>query len=397
MSRVAESVADSTQPQARPAPWGRLFERYSPALKYNGFRVFSWLSGVLPLRFSYWIAALVGDFIYFTWHTHSANAVSNMRRVLGPRAGRRAIRRAARASFRNYAKTLVDFFRFPHVTAQEIDQRIVGKEGLSILDEARKPGKGAIAISGHLGNWDFAGAFIGRQGLPIYALADDFEPPQLDALVTETRRRNGLQVIKMDTGAMRTIFSALRRNEIVMLLIDRPMPGEGIPVEFFGETAWLPSGPAAIALKTGASLIIGYCVRLPGDVTFTGRIEPPLDYKSLLTGDKQTDMQAITQCIASGLEAMIRRTPEQWYMFRPMWPRPPTAREKRQAQRARLRRARRLRRTPRFQYARRSVARLRTRLRGPETAPAPDLAGMALGISVDPPELEEWVRQGPQE
>lgn len=50
-------------------------------------------------------------------------------------------------------------------------------------------------------------------------------------------------------------------------------------------------------------------------------VEPPIDYELLLTGDKDTDVQLITQEIASQMEKVIRHHPDQWFMFREMWPR----------------------------------------------------------------------------
>ncbi|HMA34753.1 MAG TPA: hypothetical protein VKY74_09780 [Chloroflexia bacterium] len=388
-------MVEQIQEQKRPAVWTRLVARYSPGFKFGVFRILSRLAGTLPLRVTYTVAVLVGDAIYYCSHEHSANAVSNMRRVLGPRAGERTIRRAARASFRNYTKTLADFARFPYMQASEIDRRVVQHYGLEVMEQAQAQNKGVIAVSGHIGNWDFAGAFMGRHGVPMYALADKFEPPQLDELVIQTRLRNGIHIIKMEAMAMRTIFEVIKRKEIVLLLVDRPMPNEGVQVQFFGETAWLPSGPAAIALRTRAPIVIGYCIRERGDTTFTGGIAPALEYQHLITGNKQADIQAITQAIATALEALIRRYPTQWYMFRPMWPRPATAAEARRARRQARRQARGPR-ARRLYHARQSISRLRSRIRG--GPPAENASGMALGISVDPPDVEEWIgTRGPQE
>jgi phosphatidylinositol dimannoside acyltransferase len=391
-----QPMAETIRQQEQAGALGRLVTRVSPGVKFRGFKILSRIAGVTPLRVSYAIAVVVGDFIYYTWRDHSGNAVSNMRRVLGPAASERDARRVAQASFRNYAKTLADFIRFPHVTTEEIERRIVHPYGLDVMDAALARGKGVLALSGHIGNWDFAGAVMGARDTPMYALADSFEPPELDELVVQTRLRNGVRIIKMEPTAMRTIFEALRRNEVVLMLIDRPMPGEGVPVHFFGETAWLPSGPAAIALKTGATVVIGCCIRRPGDREFTGGIEPPLDYQKLISGNKQADTQAITQAIATALERLISRAPDQWYMFRPMWPRPMTESEARQARRAERRRIRRVFRRRRMRVARQSISRLRARLRS--AGAAEDLSGVALGISVDPPEMEHWVGgKGPQE
>ncbi|MGI8588552.1 MAG: lysophospholipid acyltransferase family protein [Chloroflexia bacterium] len=365
----------------------RLFNRVSPGLKFRGFQVLSRIAGAIPLKLTYAVAVLIGDFIYYFWHEHSRNAVSNMRHVLGPDASERAVHHTARSSFRNYAKTLSDFIRFPYTTASEIDRRLVRHHGLELMEQALAGGKGLIAVTGHLGNWDFAGAFMGKLGIPMYALADKIEPPELDALVIQTRLRNGLQIIKMEAGSMRHIFEALRRNEVVFLLVDRPMPDEGIPVTFFGETAWLPSGPAAIALKTGAPILIGSCLRLRGNVRYVGGIETLPEYKHLLTGNKQDDIRVVTQAIATALEGLIRRAPNQWYMFRPMWPSPAIAAELAEAPQEKRRRARRLLRAVR---TRQSINRLRARFRV-ESAPDTELTGTALGISVDPPDVEDWV------
>ncbi len=303
-------------------------------VRYQGYRFVSYLSYRVPLRIGYWIGTLVGDFIYLTWKRHAANAVSNTRRVMGKNADWRIVKEKARDSFRNYAKTLVDFLRFPHLSFEEIDEAIARKEGMEHLDEALSGGKGVVVVSGHIGNWDLAGALLGHYGLPLHAVADRFEPQRMDDLINGTREKHGIHIISLDTGSLRHIFTALKRNEIVLLLFDRPQPEEGVPVEFFGETAYLPAGPAAIAIKTGAALVVGYALRDPGDRTFSGRFEEPIEYKPLLTGDKEADIRRVTQEIVSRFEQVIRHHPDQWYMFREMWPR--TARHNAEVRKRRL-------------------------------------------------------------
>ena len=38
------------------------------------------------------------------------------------------------------------------------------------------------------------------------------------------------------------------------------------------------------------------------------------------SGDPDRDVQAITQGAMNWLEALIRKYPDQWFMFRDMWP-----------------------------------------------------------------------------
>jgi lauroyl/myristoyl acyltransferase len=288
--------------------------------KFGIFRGTSWASSKLPLRFNYAVASLVGDFIYLTWKRHSANAVSNMRRVLGPDVPWQVVKHTTRRAFHNYAKTIADFLRFPHMTQKEIEDSIVKREGINYLHEAHK-GKGVLVISGHIGNWDMAAATMVGFGITLNAVSETHEPKKMDDLVNGTRERAGMKIIRLDTSSLKQMFTALKRNEAVTILFDKPEPENGVPVQFFGETAYVPAGPAAIALKTGASIIAGYCVRRKDDKTFLGVVEPPIEYQDLLTGDKVRDIQIITQEIVSTMERVIRRYPDQWYMFREMWPR----------------------------------------------------------------------------
>lgn len=289
-------------------------------LKYGIYRGTSWTAAKLPLKLDYALASLVGDFIYLTWKRHSANAVSNMRRVLGPDVPWQVVKHTARQSFHNYAKTLVDFLRFPYLTKQEIQAAIPVREGLNYLHDAPK-GKGVLVISGHIGNWDMAGAVMVDYGITLHAVSETHEPKKMDDLVNGTREKAGMKIIRLETGSLKQMFTALKKNEAVTILFDKPEPESGVAVQFFGETAYVPAGPGAIALKTGASVIVGYCVRRKDDKTFMGVVEPPIEYQSLLTGDKDRDIQIITQQIVTCMEGVIRRYPNQWYMFREMWPR----------------------------------------------------------------------------
>ncbi|HEX8221102.1 MAG TPA: hypothetical protein VF914_18060, partial [Chloroflexia bacterium] len=93
----------------------------------------------------------------------------------------------------------------------------------------------------------------------------------------------------------------------------------------------------------GAALVVGWALRDPGDRTFSGTFEAPIDYKRLLTGDKEADIRRVTQEIVNHFEVVIREHPDQWYMFREMWPR--TARHNAEIKKRRL-------------YGRRSLRRL---------------------------------------
>ena len=87
-------------------------------------------------------------------------------------------------------------------------------------------------------------------------------------------------------------------------------------VEFFGERTRLPGGPAVTALRSGAPLV-------PAAAYFEGGhchavILPPIDTER--RGKLRADVTRVTQDLASSLETLIRRAPEQWHLLQPNWP-----------------------------------------------------------------------------
>jgi lauroyl/myristoyl acyltransferase len=99
-----------------------------------------------------------------------------------------------------------------------------------------------------------------------------------------------------------------------------------VPVEFFGALAEVPAGPARLALRTGARAIPAVLAREPDHEEM---IRPILDFDLHFqpSGDEEQDVRELTQQIMSSLERFIRQYPDQWFMFRPMWPAPQQAQE----------------------------------------------------------------------
>jgi lauroyl/myristoyl acyltransferase len=300
-------------------------------LNYWGFRFLSYLAGQLPIRLSYLIADWVGNILYFVWRRPSRNAVANMRHVLtalepsrrgfsrivpGPMT--RRAQTLARRSLRNYARFIVEVMRYNSLSSRKIAS-LTDVRGWQNIEAALAKGKGAIVISYHFGNWDYAGATLNhRYPNRTYCLADTLEPPGLDAEVNGRREAAGMRIIRLNNTSMRQIFTALKEKNLVILLLDVPSPDDGIAVNFFGGRAFFPPGPAAISLKTGAPIVPGYAVRSKELGRFSGVIEPAVEYTPI--DDKQQDIQALTQLVVNRMEATVRKHPDQWYMFRPMWP-----------------------------------------------------------------------------
>jgi lauroyl/myristoyl acyltransferase len=280
------------------------------ALQSVALRFATWIVGRTPLRISYLLAWVAGQAVFWVWFGGRRRCIANMRRVSG---GDRALaRRYARRSFAYYALYVIDFLRMGRVTAAEVRDR-VEYDGWALIEEARS-GSGMVFVAMHFGNWDFGAARIAGHGIPLSGIADTFTDASLDDLVVGTRERLGVQVIpagRLATG----VFRALRRNEVVAMLLD--VPSSDVEVEFFGEVIAVPAGPARIALRTGASVVTGM---LPRSGPRSPRFEPVIERVQFApSGDVERDVRELTQAMLASMEETVRRYPEQWYIFRRLW------------------------------------------------------------------------------
>jgi KDO2-lipid IV(A) lauroyltransferase len=87
-------------------------------------------------------------------------------------------------------------------------------------------------------------------------------------------------------------------------------------VTFFGAETRVPEGVARLALRTGAAVIGAVGLRR-GDRVIA-LVSPPFEIDR--TGDRQRDVQRMTQTMVSWLEGHVRQHPGQWFMFRDFWP-----------------------------------------------------------------------------
>jgi KDO2-lipid IV(A) lauroyltransferase len=219
-------------------------------------------------------------------------------------------------AFASYGRYWMESFRLPGAGTTGLEAAMC-YEGIDNLEEARGLGRGVIMAMPHLGAWDWGGAWLSASGFPLTVVAELLEPPELFDWFAAWRRRVGMTVVPLDRSAGSVTLATLRRGEIVGLLCDRDLTGDGVEVDFFGERTHLPAGPATLALRTGAPLL-PCCVLFEGD-HHRGIVQPPLD-TSRRGGHLRDEVRRVTQDLADALAALIRRAPEQWHVFQPNWP-----------------------------------------------------------------------------
>jgi KDO2-lipid IV(A) lauroyltransferase len=267
----------------------------------------------LPLKWAYRVAIFLSDLRYIFAYKDRANIAANLRAIF-PKKSISKIKAIRLAMTRNFAKYLVDFFRFSLLERDNI-KNFVEIVNINYVEEALSKGKGVVVVTAHIGNWELAGVTVALLGYPIGAVALPHRHKSVDNFFNYQRKRLGLIVIPLGHAA-RHCLNLLHENKIIALAGDRVFNTTGILLDFFGLPTYLPQGPAAFSLKTGASIIPGIMIRNPND-TFKLIFEKPIEFHP--SGDKGQDIIQLTCKYKKIVEDYICRYPEQWFMFRKFW------------------------------------------------------------------------------
>jgi KDO2-lipid IV(A) lauroyltransferase len=223
---------------------------------------------------------------------------------------------------RNVVKNYYDVVRLPRMSVEDLERTIVAR-GMEHLDDALAKGKGVILVGAHLGNFSVVAQLGAARNYQMSIIAEDIKPPRLYEYVNRLRGRFGLEIIKLRSNQVRTIYKLLRNNEVLVLASDRAVTGDGIPTMFFDALAPIPPGAVALALRTGATVITGQTERLP-DNTSIVTLDPPVELVS--TGDRDLDVKVNLRRVVQRLEDYILHNPTQWVVLQRIWAdRPSTA------------------------------------------------------------------------
>jgi phosphatidylinositol dimannoside acyltransferase len=281
-----------------------------------GLQVADAVARWLPRGLAYALADLGGRAWYRLAPARRALVAENLSRVAaatGRSTSERAMRRMVRHAFINHARYWLEMLRSPHYRNEQIPE-IVHVDDWERWEPVLRGGV-VIALP-HLGNFEPYGHFIVEQGLGGVAPVEETDPPELfDFLRSRRASGKGVEVVPL-RRSYRPMLAALRRGDLVALIADRDLGGDGVPVTMFGHPTTLPAGPATLALRTGRPLMMARVLRT-GPERFAVRAEL---VEAPRTGRVDQDIAALTAALAARFEAAIGEAPEQWWTsFQPFW------------------------------------------------------------------------------
>lgn len=271
----------------------------------------------LPRGFFLILAPATADLGFYLFHSFRTRSIRNLTLALGDQLDAREISSTVRRSLRNFFRDFVEVGFALDTPVQQILDR-VPLSGREHLEAALAKGRGAIALSAHLGNFFLLGTRLAAEGYPIHVLVNQPQNGQLSRFMDQCRSRIGQRTIhaRPRRQAFRNLLQILRRNELAVVIADEYRSGSGVFVPFFGRTVLARRGPATLARRTGAALLPIYLIR-GADGGLSLIIEPEIE--QLKSKRIKADVSENTLRIAQWLEKTVRAYPDQWNWMNVRW------------------------------------------------------------------------------
>ena len=187
-----------------------------------------------------------------------------------------------------------------------------------IINDLMKQNRGALLLSGHVGNWELGASWLTQNamehGHKMHVIYQAIHDPDINEYLIKMRERYGLVMLDKEISVMK-IAHMLKTGEHIILLND--VSGSGrVRVPFMGVEATNMPGPALMAMLTDCA-VVPLCIyrNAPFDHELT--IFEPLELPQIQNHEERLKM--VTLEMNKAVENFIKRKPEQWFWLHNWW------------------------------------------------------------------------------
>jgi len=226
-------------------------------------------------------------------------------------------RRIVKDLYRNGGVALFEYLQMGRITVRNYG-RFVRVRNLEAFHKALSEGRGVLAVTAHVGNWELLGTVGARLGLDIGVVIYRQWNPWTDAWLKRIREeKGGVKCFYNETEHLTGTLRHLKKNGILALVADERQAFQPVFVPFFGRLSATAGGPAKLHLRWRVPIVFCFSIRQK-DGTYTLSADGPCHFPS--TGDFKKDCEGVMTWINGKYEEVIRRHPEQWFgLTKPRW------------------------------------------------------------------------------
>lgn len=282
---------------------------------YLLYRLISFVANNVSRTFGNWLSLRIADCNYFLNKRSRDGARANLRVILGPDVSDTHRLYSLRWTFRCFGKYMFEFVGEERFNAKFFD-RCVTFMGQEHIEEAFRRKRGVVLVGAHLGNWELGAAALSSRGLPVLTIIQKHPNPRIHEFLMASRASRDYKVITVGGEAARVGLRHLKNNGALAVLGDRPYGEEGIRIKFFGHEVLFATGPARLAMASGAALIPTFVLRRWDD-SFRIFSRPPIEPPE--GASREEGVRFMVQEFARQTEELVRENPTQWPTFYPVF------------------------------------------------------------------------------
>lgn len=216
--------------------------------------------------------------------------------------------------WRHFGRTALASIRMQEKSPQEIADEVF-IVNFHEVEEAMGLGRGVLFLSAHFGSWEIGGLALTTRLRDVRTVARPLDNEFLERDLAALRERTGAQMVDRKRAA-RSLLRALQEGSMVILLPDQAVqPKEGALVPFLGRPAWTTTAPAKMALRSGSTIVFGFCI--PDGLRHRLEFEEPIRVDEL--SEAERDPVALTKRINDVIGRHVRERPELYLWMHDRW------------------------------------------------------------------------------
>ncbi len=286
-------------------------------------RIFTFINGVLSLRWSYFLGNILGTIAYTTVLRQRKIALESLN-IAFPELSLKKKKKITRKFFVSMAQSSFELLYYLKHTEKLNNVKIEGRE---FLDEALEAGKGVILVTAHIGNFPLLSLKLAKSAYKVNFITRPMRDEKAGDYLYNLRENAGVKSIFSypRRECVINMLKALRNNEIIITQIDQNFGSGGVWVKFFGKLAATPIGPITLSTRTKAKLVPAFIHR-----TGTGKhcikifkAEPLIE-----AADKDEMILKNAANLSHIIENWIKDYPEEWGWIHRRWKSEPSEKVK---------------------------------------------------------------------
>ena len=278
------------------------------------FLLLSKVFQVLGIKIARKCAFIIALIFYYVIPIRKSTVLENLKNAF-PEYAYKKIKNIAFGSYKSFAIALIEILCLPKMMDSDI-KRQVEYQDMNLIREKYDENKGVILLSAHFGNWEYIALSAAVQlDIPFMVIVKSQRNPYVTNWMNNVRTKWNNKIVPLGIS-IRQVYETLKDRQVIAMVADQRGPVESVKVNFFGRSISVHTGPAILALKTGAPILYGIAVRQDNYLYKVKIVEIST---TDLSGSLEEKIREVSQRHMSHLEAYIRRFPDQWLWMHKRW------------------------------------------------------------------------------